>query len=57
MLDFMVTGQVPGTRVVITFTWIVAVMTVVIGGAMIRRLHKQHELLDQVSAEELSTKS
>lgn len=54
MLEFIVLGQVPGTGFVITFSWVVAVMTVVIGLSSLRHEHNHHELEQQVEIEEIT---
>ena len=54
MLEFIVTGQIPGTGLVITFPWIVALLTVAGGVALLRREHKQHDHMQQVSIEEVA---
>ena len=52
MLEFIVLGQVPGTGFVITFTWTVTLITVLAGVSLLRREHKHHDTMQQVSIEE-----
>ncbi len=54
MLEFIVTGQIPGTELVITFPWAVAFLTIIGGTALLRREHKHHDHGQQVPIEELA---
>ena len=55
MLEFIVTGQVPGTGFVVTFSWVIAGAVVIAGVAMLRREHSQHDHTNkQVEIEELA---
>lgn len=53
MLEFIVLGQVPGTSFIITFSWAVAVITVMVGSTMLTKAH-HHDQTQQVSIEELA---
>lgn len=54
MLEFIVLGQIPGTGLVITFSWIVAA-TVVIGiASLLRHEVNQRHNEQQVTIEELA---
>lgn len=52
MLEFIVLGQIPGTGFVITFGWIVGLITVATGVGLLRYEHKHHDLMQLVSIEE-----
>jgi len=54
MLEFIVLGQIPGTGLVITFPWMVTLITVIAGAALLRREHKHHNPTRQTSVEELA---
>lgn len=43
MLEFIILGQVPGTNVVITYSWVLAVGTVMVGASILKRTHNQHD--------------
>jgi hypothetical protein len=52
MLEFIVLGQIPGTGLVITFPWVVTLITIIGGVSLLRREHKHHDIMQQVSIEE-----
>lgn len=58
MLDFIVSGQVPGTNFVITFTWVVVFGVLFISIAFFRHRQKAHkhlsERIDQALINEIS---
>lgn len=54
MLEFIVLGEVPGTGVVVTFSWAVAVATVVVGMSLLRNIRKERAISQMVSIEELT---
>lgn len=54
MLEFIVLGQIPGTDIVITFSWAVAVATVVVGTSLLYRIHSQHNISKLVELEEIT---
>ena len=54
MLEFIVLGQVPGTRFVITFSWFLVIAIVAIGASTFHHKYK-HSLHDnQAGLEEIS---
>ena len=54
MLEFIVLGQIPGTGLVITFPWMITIITIIGGVALLRREHRHHDHLQQTSIEELA---
>lgn len=54
MLEFIVLGQIPGTGFVITFSWVVAVSTVVIGVSLLRHVHNERAVTQTVAIEEIT---
>ncbi len=55
MLEFIVTGQVPGTDFVVTLPWVIAAGTILIGAVMLRREHAHHDHRShQTEVEELA---
>ena len=42
MLEFIVLGQVPGTNIVVTYSWVLAIGTMIVGFSMFQRTHKLH---------------
>lgn len=52
MLELIVLGQVPGTGVVLTFSWVVALVTIIGGGGLLRHIRKQRDLHQQITIEE-----
>lgn len=54
MLEFIVLGQIPGTNLVITFSWAVAIATVVAGMSLLYRIHNQHHIDKLVELEEIT---
>lgn len=54
MLEFIVLGEVPGTRVVITFSWAVAIITIATGISLLRRIRRERTISQMVSIEELT---
>lgn len=54
MLEFIVLGEVPGTGVVVTFSWAVAVATVIVGMSLLRNIRKERAISQMVSIEELT---
>lgn len=43
MLEFIVLGEVPGTSFIITFSWVVALATLVVGAGLFRRAHRPQQ--------------
>lgn len=54
MLEFIVLGQVPGTGIVLTFSWVVAIAFVTLLGALLRHEYTQRHLSQQVAIEEMA---
>lgn len=52
MLELIVLGQVPGTKVIITFSWAVAILTVVTGTYVLRLIRRQRLISNLVHLEE-----
>ncbi len=52
MLELIVLGQVPGTKIVITFSWAVALLTMLSGVSMLRRIRNQRITSNLVHIEE-----
>lgn len=52
MLEFIVLGQIPGTGLVITFSWAVVIATIVIGGGLLHYVRKGRSGAHLVSIEE-----
>ena len=42
MLEFLVLGQIPGTHMVLTLPWVVAIAVVTCGSLFVRHEHKRH---------------
>ena len=51
-MEFIVLGEIPGTGLVITFSWAVAVATVISGISLLRRIRKERTIANLVSIEE-----
>ena len=49
MYELIVLGQIPGTDLVITFSWFVAIATIAGGFAMLRSTHKHHDHAHQTN--------
>lgn len=43
MLEFIVLGQIPGTSLVITFSWIVAIGAIAGGATALHSVHRHHD--------------
>lgn len=54
MLELIVTGQIPGTPIVITFQWVLAIFGLVFGATMARQITRQHRQTNAVSLEEIT---
>jgi hypothetical protein len=54
MLEFIVLGQVPGTQIVLNFSWIVTIATLLLGTTLIKHERRQRQTSQQVSIEELA---
>ena len=54
MLELIVLGQVPGTGVVITFSWAVAIITVLTGVSLLRRVRRDRTVNHLVKIEEVA---
>lgn len=54
MLEFIVLGQIPGTEIVITFSWVITVASLLFGVSVLRHELKHRQLEQQVSIEELA---
>lgn len=52
MLELIVLGEVPGTQVIITFSWVIAIISVATGTVLLRRTHKQREISDYGNVED-----
>lgn len=52
MLEFIVLGEIPGTGLVITFSWAVAIITVIAGISLLRRIRKDRITSNLVTIEE-----
>ena len=42
MLEFIVLGEVPGTTIIITYSWVIALTTILAGYSLLRTSHKRH---------------
>lgn len=54
MLEFIVLGQIPGTGIVITFSWVLAAALVLCGASILRHEYSQRHIEQQVTIEELA---
>ena len=54
MLEFIVLGQIPGTRLVITFQWVVVMATLAAGYAALHVAHKHQVTISPLSIEEIT---
>jgi hypothetical protein len=54
MLEFIVLGQIPGTNIVLNFSWIVAIATLTISMGLLKHEYTQRHLAQQVSIEEMA---
>ena len=54
MLEFIVLGQIPGTNIVLNFSWIVAIATLTISMGLVKHEYTQRYLAQQVSIEEMA---
>jgi hypothetical protein len=52
MMEFIVLGQVPGTGLVISFSWVVAIATVFAGYSFLKHEQKQRDLEQKITVEE-----
>lgn len=53
MLELIVLGEVPGTHIVITLSWAIALMTVFFGSAALRAAHRKQLNKDTVRIEDI----
>lgn len=54
MLEFIVTGQIPGTNFVLTLSWLVAIAVIIGGSSLLRREHKHHDHTEQTNIEDIA---
>jgi hypothetical protein len=54
MLEFIVLGQIPGTNIVLNFSWIVGIATVAVGLGIVKHEYTQRHTSQQVSIEEMA---
>lgn len=54
MLEFIVLGQIPGTRLVITFQWVVVMTTLLAGYAALHLAHKHQVSVSPTSIEDIT---
>lgn len=52
MLEFIVTGHVPGTQIIITFQVFLAVASLIFGMSLARRIVRQNRQQDVMSIED-----
>ena len=54
MLEFIVLGQIPGTSVVITFSWAMSIITVVAGVSLLHMVRRERTVNHIATGEEAS---
>jgi hypothetical protein len=52
MMEFIVLGQVPGTGLVVSFSWVVATATIFAGYSFLKHEQRQRELEQKITVEE-----
>lgn len=54
MFEFIVSGQIPGTPIVVTFQTVLAVMGLIFGISIARRITKMHRQSEAPNIQELT---
>lgn len=54
MFEFIVSGQIPGTPIVVTFQGVLAVMGLIFGISIARRITRMHRQDDAPNIQELT---
>lgn len=54
MLEFIVLGQIPGTGVIITFSWVIGIATILFGSSLLRSTHKRHGHVQSLHVDEVT---
>jgi hypothetical protein len=54
VLELIVTGQIPGTPIVITFQWVLAIVGLVCGVSIARQMTRQHRHASHPKLEEIT---
>jgi len=54
MLEFIVLGQVPGTGIVLTFSWVVAASTVLVGVSLLYAVRSHRNFTPLLNIEDIA---
>jgi hypothetical protein len=54
MLEFIVLGEIPGTNIVLNFSWIVVIATLAVSVGIIKYEYTQRHVPKQISIEEMA---
>lgn len=54
MLNFIVSGQIPGTPIVLTFQWVLAIASLALGVVIARQITHQNRRNSVVDVEEVT---